>query len=362
MSERVRIGELLVETGLISRQQLEQALQKQKDDPRRLGEIVVSEGMVSESKVTQILSQQLSVPWVSLEYVDFSRQLLNLVSSDTAQQHTLVPIYVRRSKQRRETLYVAIEDPSNQEALDEVADYSGLPVRPMIAPPSDIRAAIRAYYLGLSPGSTPPPAPVTPLPASNSRPPSPPAGSPPPPPPPPSAAARRPIAPTPTGAAPPPGALSPPSTTGVPTHEESSRPRSDGSDGDKSLEDALADGDQLDEDESSPESVDVAPRGSGLPTPSKPSQEAPKMVTLTMLDGTEVRLPVAPGVSTSEDAGSELTARDLVEALRAHAGGQDVSQVLGTQVDWQRMFAALLSLMLKKHLIMDWEFVRELKR
>lgn len=86
------------------------------------------------------------------------------------------------------------------------------------------------------------------------------------------------------------------------------------------------------------------------------------MITLTMLDGTEVRLPAAPGSSSNDDAGSELTARDLVEALRAHAGGQDVSQILGTQVDWQRMFAALLSLMLKKHLIMDWEFVRELKR
>src|SRR5690606_32596714 len=114
---------------------------------------------------------------VSLEYVDFSRQLLNLVSSETAQQHTLVPIYVRRSKQRQETLYVAIEDPSNQEALDEVADYSGLPVRPMIAPASDIRAAIRAYYLGLLPEPTPEPPILSeppPRPPSGSRAPTPP--------------------------------------------------------------------------------------------------------------------------------------------------------------------------------------------
>src|SRR5690606_11979497 len=74
-------------------------------------------------------------------------------------------------------LYVAIEDPSNQEALDEVADYSGLPVRPMIAPASDIRAAIRAYYLGLLPEPTPEPPILSeppPRPPSGSRAPTPP--------------------------------------------------------------------------------------------------------------------------------------------------------------------------------------------
>ncbi len=334
MSERVRIGELLVETGLITRDQLEYALQLQEKDPRRLGEIVVAEKMVSESKVTQILSQQLSVPWVSLEYVDFSRQLLNLVSSETAQKHTLVPIYVRRSKQRRETLYVAIEDPSNEEALDEVADYSGLPVRPMIAPPSDIRSAIRAYYLGLPPEQTPAPAtPKEPPPAPSSRPPSTPFASRPPPPP--SASARKPESPAPAPVAP---------ARDAPAQEMPPAP-------------VIAP-----EPDKSPESVELEPRGSALPRPSKPEGGSPRMITVTMLDGTEVRLPVAPRTKSVDEGSSGLTARDLVEALRAGSSGQDVSEVLGTQVDWQRMFAALLSLMLKKHLIMDWEFVRELKR
>lgn len=334
MSERVRIGELLVETGLITRDQLEQALELQKKDPRRLGEILVGENMVSESKVTQILSQQLSVPWVSLEYVDFSRQLLNLVSSETAQKHTLVPIYVRRSKQRRETLYVAIEDPSNEEALEEVADYSGLPVRPMIAPPSDIRSAIRAYYLGFPPEEAPAFEPEsTPPAAPSSRPPSAPRASRPPPPP--SAAARKPLAAVPSVDQPPPSPKAP----------ELSQPPS-----------------SFSESEVSPESVDLEPRGSALPRPSKPEGGMPRMITVTMLDGTEVRLPAAPGSKSVDEGTSELTARDLVEALRAGSSGRDVSEVLGTQVDWQKMFAALLSLMLKKHLIMDWEFVRELKR
>jgi type IV pilus assembly protein PilB len=320
MTERVRIGELLVETGLITRDQLNEALGVQKDDPRRLGEIVVAAGMVSEAKVTQVLSQQLSVPWVSLEYVDFSRQLLNLVSSKTAQEHTLVPIYVRRSKQRRETLYVAIEDPSNQDALDEVADFSGLPVRPMIAPPSDIRSAIRAYYLNLppeEPAEEPAPVVTAPEPKVSSRPPPP---------------SRRPV--------PPPAE---PAVEGSPEELEENEIEA------------------LNDDDSDPDSVELKARDSMMPQPST-KEDAPPMITLTMLDGTQMRLPAARGRRANVPPSGELTARDLVEALRAEGGGTDLSAVLGSEVNWQKMFAALLSLMLKKHLILDWEFVRELKR
>ncbi len=294
MSERVKIGELLVDTGLVTQEQLARALSIQTKDPRRLGEIVVSEGMVSEAKVTQIVSQQLSIPWVSLEYIDFSRQLLNLVSRETAEKYTLVPIYVRRSKNRRQTLYVAMEDPSDPRPLQEIADYSGLPVRPMIAPPSDIRAAIRAYYLGLPPEAEDD---VEPISLSSI----------------PALAATAPTAP-------------------------------------------LPDEKKQDQEQEEP----VRARDSTMPKPRTDAAEAVEMVTLTMLDGTEVRLPKSRrGARGREPDG--LTARDLVEALRAHAGGSDVSGVLGEDVDWQKMFAALLSLLLKKHLIHDWEFVRELR-
>jgi hypothetical protein len=90
------------------------------------------------------------------------------------------------------------------------------------------------------------------------------------------------------------------------------------------------------------------------------------MVTMTMLDGTEIALPAARGSKSDSskvaDAEEGLTARDLVDALRAQGDGVDVSEVLGEDVNWQQLFAALLSLLLKKHLVTDWEFVRELKR
>jgi hypothetical protein len=108
------------------------------------------------------------------------------------------------------------------------------------------------------------------------------------------------------------------------------------------------------------------------------------MVSLTLLDGTTLNLPegrtsapppegrVSPVPPSRRDAREsptprqpsmvpdQLTARDLVSALRAVAHGADASEVLGN-TEWEAMFAALLSLLLKKNLIADWEFVEELR-
>src|SRR3954447_303948 len=143
---RVRLGDLLVEAQIVSRAQLEEILVAQKRDGRRIGTLLVEGGLVTETQVTQILSQQLSVPWVSLYHIDFSRQLLNLVSHELAERYCLVPIFVRRVRGLGETLYVAMDDPSDEAAQREVGQWAGLPVRAMIAPPTDIRSAIRVYY------------------------------------------------------------------------------------------------------------------------------------------------------------------------------------------------------------------------
>jgi hypothetical protein len=152
-----RIGELLVEAGVLSQSQLEQALFAQRKDGRKLGQLLIELGLVSEIQLTQTLSRQLSVPWVSLYHVDFSRSLLNLVAREAAEKYCLVPIFVRRVRKQGETLYVAMDDPTNEGAIEDVARAAAMPVKPMIACPSDIRAAIRVYYLGEA--APPPPAP-----------------------------------------------------------------------------------------------------------------------------------------------------------------------------------------------------------
>src|ERR1700742_1954265 len=143
---RLRLGQLLVDARLISATALDEVLAAQRLDGRRLGTLLVERGLVNETQLTQILSHQLSVPWVSLLHIEFSRQLLNLVPREVADRYCLVPIYVRHVRNQGETLYVAMDDPSNEEGLKACRDHSGLPVRSMIAPPADIRSAIRVYY------------------------------------------------------------------------------------------------------------------------------------------------------------------------------------------------------------------------
>src|SRR5450432_2733868 len=197
---RLRLGQLLVDAGILSEEQLEQALAAQKADGRKLGTLLVENGLVSETQLTQSLSQQLSVPWISLYHIDFSRELLNLVPVEVAERYCLLPIYVRAVRGQGDTLYVAMEDPMNEEGLRACSEFSGLPARAMIAAPTDIRKAVQMYY-GVAPAPAPPspppaadrpvappPAPLaaTPAPAplapiGAARAPSPPAASPPPP-------------------------------------------------------------------------------------------------------------------------------------------------------------------------------------
>jgi hypothetical protein len=109
-----------------------------------------------------------------------------------------------------------------------------------------------------------------------------------------------------------------------------------------------------------------------------PARRARRMVTLTLLDGTKVNLPArssrppketdGPGPVSKpqkrdpDETGGALTARDLVAALRAIVHGADASDILGDDVRWEPLFAALLAVLLKKHLIADWEFVEEFRK
>ncbi|MCC6899042.1 MAG: hypothetical protein IT377_08710 [Polyangiaceae bacterium] len=334
---RVRIGELLVEAQIITREQLDEALALQKKDGRRLGTLLVATGMVTETQVTQILSQQLSVPWVSLYHIDFSRQLLNLVPRELAERHSLVPIFVRRVRGSGETLYLAMDNPEDEAARDEVSRYAGLPVRAMIAPLSDIRGAIGAYYGGGEGGAQPDPS-GTPARAAS---PKTPATAPEP--------TTTPAAGTPAPRSSPPAAR--PSEPPAP-RRASVRPS------------ALRSAPRLDTlpPDSGPQ---ISARDVSLPPPKRGRG---KMVAVTLLDGTTINLPArrARGAAAETQPGDEhddhLTARDLVAALRAVSHGADASEILGEHVQWEKLFAALLSVLLRKHLIADWEFVEEFKK
>jgi len=340
---RVRLGDLLVEAQIVSRAQLEEILVAQKHDGRRIGTMLVEAGLVTETQVTQILSQQLSVPWVSLYHIDFSRQLLNLVSYELAEKYCLVPIFVRRVRSLGETLYVAMDDPSDEVAQREVGQWAGLPVRAMIAPPTDIRSAIRVYY-GVGKDTASLSEAVAEVDAENA------------------AGARSQRTPAASSASAP--SAGAPSAV-KPTAAATSTAASVGPQPNQSAEAATRQ--PISEPPDSGPQIEA--REITMPAPRKGGG---RMVTLTLLDGTKVNLPAREPASpqpppkvpslSPPPPGNDLTARDLVAALRAVSHGADATEILGSGVRWEAVFAALLSLMLKKQLIADWEFVEEYKK
>lgn len=329
--ERLRIGELLVQAKLLTQERLDDALVLQRAQGRKLGQVLIDLGIVNETQLTQTLGLQLSVPWVSLYHIDFSRQLLNLVPREIAERYCLVPIFVRRVRKQGETLYVAMDDPTHEAALEAVRGSSALPVRPMIAAPSDIRSAIRVYY------ETGEPAAVPDAPDSSA-----------------SVKAEPPIPPR----APPP---LPPRAASQPRPE---RPEASAAPSDEDLPVPPL---PLPSSGDSPDAwPEVEARTMELPR----RKGSPKMVALTLLDGTTIQLPAKPrrrrGAAADAPVGPQflanMTARDLIKALGAVAEGGDAREVFGDRVPIEAICAALLSLLLRKGVLADWDFVEELKK
>ncbi len=368
-ARRPLLGELLIQAKVVTAEQLAEALAAQQlpATDKKIGQVLIERGWMTEAQLTQTLSLQLSVPWVSLYHIDFSRQLLNRVQRDLAEKHCLIPIFVRHVKGQGETLYVAMDDPTNTQALAEVSRQASLPARPMIASATDIRSAIRVYY-GESPGSQiidvpPPPTRAEPrggeMPMTTRegvrRDPAPPT---PPVPTQPEAARVQPSQPPRAPSVPPPA---PPAMRrrAVSQHDEGELPppttRSNPPPGGRAavLAASAAEGGAPPPPRAAEPQIPIPPRAEG----SEPRRGRAKMLSLTLLDGTTVQLPSGKGAKPDG-----LTARDFISALRASSHGADASEVLGEHAQWEPVVAALLSILLRKGLIADWEFIEELRK
>lgn len=366
-----RIGELLVDARLITVEQLDYVLRVQREDGRKLGHLLIEMKLVSEPQLTQELSKQLSVPWVSLYHIEFSRSLLNLVPREIAEQYSLVPIFVRKVRGQGDTLYVAMDDPTNEAALKDVARAARMPVRPMIACPSDIRSAIRVYYLGEVEAAAPAPPPsATTLPAG------PPSGS--------MGAARpamasqtperRPTLPEGQIPLPPPRAAmasnphvvtlrAPPPEAALVTAEDAAEELD-------AIPEVTPESEPPPSGPVSDDSPDAAPEIEAHEV--TPKRRRGGVIALTLLDGTTIKLPTpkkrpsrpdgespAAGPAPHGAPSDQLTARDIISALRAVTHGADASEILGQQPKWEAMIAALLTLLLRKGLITDAEYADE---
>ena len=136
-----RLGEMLVDVGAITEQQLEEALAGQKGSGKRLGTYLVDEKYISEDQLIEILRRQLGIDFIDLNKAKIDPSLVTLVPKNIAKSNRVVPV-----KLDRDTLYLAMEDPMNFPAVEQVKNITKKRVIPMIAYTRAIDRALSVLY------------------------------------------------------------------------------------------------------------------------------------------------------------------------------------------------------------------------
>jgi type IV pilus assembly protein PilB len=136
-----RIGELLVRENLISSEQLRQAVADQRSTGRRLGYSLTRLGILQEKQLSEFLAKQYGVPAISLDEFEIDQDVIALVPKDVASKHLVIPIQRAGS-----SLIVAMSDPSNIYAIDDLKFLTGLNIEPVVSNDAAIEAAIERYY------------------------------------------------------------------------------------------------------------------------------------------------------------------------------------------------------------------------
>src|SRR6202167_5942505 len=136
-----RLGEILVKDSLISADQLKQALDYQKKNGGRLGTCLVKLGLVSDDDITAVLSRQYGVPSINLKFYEVDPAVIKLVPQETAVRYQIVPLSRVGS-----TLTIAMTDPTNVFAMDDIKFMTGFNVEPVVASESAIHEAISKFY------------------------------------------------------------------------------------------------------------------------------------------------------------------------------------------------------------------------
>jgi hypothetical protein len=143
---RKRIGELLLERNVITRAQLEAGLGAQKRTRQRLGITLVQQGVLSEAQLAGALAASLELPAVDLSKVQVDWSAVHMLRARFCENHEVFPFGIDGKGTASKRLLLAMSDPLNQAALDEVEFTTGLKVSPCVATHSQVREAILRYY------------------------------------------------------------------------------------------------------------------------------------------------------------------------------------------------------------------------
>ena len=141
LDQRKRIGELLIDQGLITEEQLKLGIEEQKKTKLLLGRCLVNLGFISESKLVVILAAQLDIQHVVLENFKFNKNLVKLIPEDMARKYKVIALFEKEG-----VLTVAMADPTNLRTLDHLKFKTGKEIDPVIASEKSIISSIDKNY------------------------------------------------------------------------------------------------------------------------------------------------------------------------------------------------------------------------
>jgi type II secretion system protein E len=144
MKARKRLGDMLVKAGIITREQLNKALEEQRNGRERLGKTLVKLGFVTEETILNFLGSQMGIPYIDLSEVEiqrFGKVLREEVLEPIVRRHLAIPINLKD-----DVLTVAMADPLDVFAIDDIRRVTGCKIRPVVAKEDQIREAIEKHY------------------------------------------------------------------------------------------------------------------------------------------------------------------------------------------------------------------------
>lgn len=140
MAQRKMMGEILTELGVITEEELKNALEEQKRSEVKLGKILIDKGILTEQQILETLEFMLGIPQIQLSKLNIEPEIIKILSPQLIRLHKVLPI-----SRKKNTLTLAMADPLNQQAIDDVRMASGLDVIPVLASARDMDVAIRQY-------------------------------------------------------------------------------------------------------------------------------------------------------------------------------------------------------------------------
>ena len=143
MAEKKKLGDFLMDAGLIDDFQLQTALSHQRNWGGKLGSILIELEFIREAALAKAIAEKMRIPYVNLFEPELPAESVALIKADVAKKYGIMPV-----RKEGNSIVIAMSDPMDMEAIDDLRFSTGLVVKPALAMESEIKDAIRKYYDG----------------------------------------------------------------------------------------------------------------------------------------------------------------------------------------------------------------------